>query len=133
MAATLRKTAQPSLHAFAVVTNEQYNWEALDGLLPAMTTGAVPFDAVHACSLFEYLGRHPDDLAVFGEAMTNLSSTEIPAVAAACPLRHVGTLVDVGGGQGSLLAALAQGQTHTCTARCSTYRPSSSGPGATST
>ena len=40
--------------------------------------------------------------------MTSLSSTEIPQ-AAACPF---GTLVDVGGGQGSLLAALLRANPH---------------------
>ena len=49
---------------------------------------------------------HPEDLAVFGESMTSLSQAENPAIAAAYKFANIGTLVDVGGGHGSLLAAI---------------------------
>jgi hypothetical protein len=55
---------------------------------------------------FEYLERHPEDLAVFGESMTSISGTENPAIASAYPFSRIGTLVDIGGGHGSLLATI---------------------------
>jgi hypothetical protein len=56
--------------------------------------------------LFEYLEKHTQDLQVFGEAMTSLSGTENPAIAAAYKFSGLRTLVDVGGGHGSLLATI---------------------------
>ena len=43
---------------------------------------------------------------VFGEAMTNVSSTENPAIAFAYKFSGIRTLVDVGGGNGSLLGTI---------------------------
>lgn len=43
---------------------------------------------------------------MFGESMTSLSGTENPTVAAAYKFSEVRTLVDVGGGHGSLLATI---------------------------
>jgi hypothetical protein len=51
-------------------------------------------------------GKHPDKARVFGEAMTSISGTENPAVAAAYDFSKVGTLVDVGGSHGHMLAAI---------------------------
>jgi SAM-dependent methyltransferase len=56
--------------------------------------------------IFDYLGNHPDKARAFGEAMTSISGTENPAVTAACDFSKVGTVVDVGGSHGHLLAAI---------------------------
>lgn len=58
--------------------------------------------------MFEYLERHPEDLKVFSEAMTNVSMTENPAIAAAYKFSALRTVVDVGGGNGSLLRAILE-------------------------
>jgi hypothetical protein len=59
---------------------------------------------------YNYLEDHPDDLKVFGEAMTSLSGIENPAIAAAFKKTYkaagIRTLVDVAGGHGSLLATV---------------------------
>jgi hypothetical protein len=69
-------------------------------------TGEIPFLKAHGVLPFEYLEKHPDDLEVFGESMTSLSWTENPTIAAAYKFSRVKTLVDVGGGHGSLLATI---------------------------
>jgi hypothetical protein len=106
LAATLRTGVPASLHGWAVMINENWFWKAWEELLFGLQTGEVPFFKAHGGSLFEYLEKHPEDLAVFGESMTSLSGTENPAIAAAYRFSGLGTLVDVGGGHGSLLATI---------------------------
>jgi hypothetical protein len=66
----------------------------------------MPFLKAHGIPPFEYLEKHPEDLKIFGETMTSVSSTENPAIAAAYKFSGIRTLVDVGGGNGSLLATI---------------------------
>jgi len=56
--------------------------------------------------IFEYLDSHPEEAKTFGEAMSSVSSVENPAVASAYDFSRFGTLVDVGGSHGNLLAEI---------------------------
>jgi O-methyltransferase/methyltransferase family protein len=106
LAATLQTGVPASLRSWALMSNEKYTWDAWEELLHGVTTGGIPFLKAHGVPPFEYLERHPEDLEVFGESMTNLSGTENPTIAAAYKFSGVRTLVDVGGGHGSLLATI---------------------------
>ncbi len=106
LAATLQTGVPGSMRAFALMINEKYTWDSWTELLHGVKTGDIPFIKAHGVPAFEYLEKHPDDLAVFGESMTSLSATENPAIAAAYKFSAVRTLVDVGGGHGSLLATI---------------------------
>jgi hypothetical protein len=57
---------------------------------------------------FEYYRQHPEEGALFDAAMTAYTAGIAPAVATAYPFAELGTLVDVGGGRGELLAAILQ-------------------------
>jgi hypothetical protein len=94
------------MRAFAIMINEKYTWDSWTELLHGVKTGEIPFVKAHGVHPFEYLEQHPDDLAVFGESMTSLSVTENPAIAAAYKFSAIRTLVDIGGGHGSLLATI---------------------------
>lgn len=106
LAATLRSDRPDSMRAFAIMMVEDYNWEAWGDVLQSVETGQTAFDRVHGMKIFDYLGKHPDKARTFGEAMTSISSTENPAVTAAFDFSKLGTLVDVGGSHGHLLAAI---------------------------
>lgn len=54
----------------------------------------------------EWLPKHPDSEALFGEYMSQASSTQIPLILDAYPWPSRGTIADVGGGNGHLLRAL---------------------------
>jgi hypothetical protein len=100
---TLRSDRPDSLHDFALMMCESYNWQAWDRLHVGVTGTGVPFRQVFGMQLFEYLAQHPPDEAVFGRSMTSISGAENPAVAAALDLSGVRSLVDVGGSRGHLL------------------------------
>ena len=106
LAATLQKAAPNSMHAAALLFEDKFSEVAWAQLIHGVQTGENPFLKAHGVPVFEYLEKHPEDLKIFGETMTNVSSTENPAIAAACKLLGIRTLVDVGGGNGSLLATI---------------------------
>ena len=105
LAATLQ-TTPGSLRASALAENKKYAWDAWLQLLHGVKTGENPFLKAHGVPAFEYLQQHPEDLQLFGEYMTSVSSAEIPAVTAAYKFSGFRTLVDVAGGHGSMLAAI---------------------------
>jgi hypothetical protein len=56
--------------------------------------------------IFDYLAKHPDAAAVANDAMTAISTTESLRIAEGYDFAGIGTLVDVGGGHGFLLATI---------------------------
>jgi len=106
LAATLQTGVPASLHGWALMVNETYHWAAWEELLYGVRTGEIAFLKAHGMGTFEYLDKHPEDLNVFAESMTSLSRTENPLIAAAYKFSGLGTLVDVGGSHGSLLATI---------------------------
>jgi O-methyltransferase domain len=59
-------------------------------------------------SIWEYFGEHPEEGARFGEAMRQLTAIDIDALARAYPWPREGVICDVGGGVGTLLAAILE-------------------------
>jgi len=106
LAATLQKSVPGSMHAAAIMNGERYFEEPWGQLLHGLKTGETPFLKANGLGIFEYLETHPEDLKIFGDAMTSVSSVENPAIAAAYKFSGIRTLVDVGGGNGSLLATI---------------------------
>jgi len=75
-----------------------------DELGRAVETGTTAMTFSHGCTLFEYLAKHPDDAADFDRIMTLVNAGEPQAVAEAYDFAGIQRVVDVGGGNGTLLA-----------------------------
>ena len=75
-------------------------------LADSVRTGKAAFPDVYGTGMWEYLASHPDDAAAFDVAMTGSVATRAEGLRAAVDLSSVGTIVDVGGGQGQMLASL---------------------------
>ena len=101
----LREGVPGSLRGPIMVRGEVY-YGAAAGLLETVIDGGVAFEHVHGERFFEYLGRHPDLEASFQSSMAGRAAHEAEDVVAAYDFATVGRLVDVGGGQGVLLAAI---------------------------
>jgi hypothetical protein len=108
LAATLQKAVPGSMRAVALHHSLRYREDAWAQLLHGVRTGETPFLKAHGVSYFEYLKKHPEEFAIFSESMTSMSSAENLAIAAAYKFSGLRTLVDVGGGHGSLLATILQ-------------------------
>jgi hypothetical protein len=81
-------------------------WAGWGALLHAVRTGETGFGHVHGCDVWEYRARDADASARFDRAMRENSAAAADAVAAAFDFAPVRRLVDVGGGDGALLAGL---------------------------
>jgi O-methyltransferase domain len=85
----------------------EWMYRAFADLLYSVRTGQPAFDHVYGVELFEYLAQEPEAAETFNQAMTaSGASGGDSAIAAACDLSGVSTVVDIAGGEGSLLAAL---------------------------
>jgi hypothetical protein len=106
MAGFLRSDARDSLRAVATMVGEDWTWRPWGDLHWSVKTGERAFDRIFGVPPFTYLAENPSAAAVFDEAMTGWSMQSAAAVAAAYDLSRIGTLTDVGGGHGYLLATI---------------------------
>jgi len=106
LGANLRTDVPDSAHPLAIVLNEPWYHRAWEDLLYSVKTGERAFDHVHRMGFWEHMSRYPEDGALFDAAMTGGALARANALLAACDWSGVGTLVDVGGGQGQLLAVV---------------------------
>jgi hypothetical protein len=102
----LRPGAKGSLHARLILYGQPWWWTAAGGLLETVESGAPAFDRLHGASLFDWLVAHPDASAIFDAHMTAMTGAEADGVVGIGGWPDAGTVVDVGGGRGTLLAAL---------------------------
>jgi hypothetical protein len=101
----LRSDVPGSIKGPIVVRGELY-YQAAAGMLAAVRHGGTAFEQVYGDRFFEYLGRHPEQEAVFQGSMTGRSEQEAGDVVAAYDFGGLGRLVDVGGGYGILLGTI---------------------------
>jgi hypothetical protein len=106
MGGYLRTGVEGSLRGIAEMTCSDSTWRPWTRMIEAVRTGRAAFDGVHGEPIFEYLGKHPDESAVFNEAMTGFTSKIAPAAVEAYDYAAFKTIVDVGGGHGVLLSTI---------------------------
>jgi hypothetical protein len=75
-------------------------------ILYSIQTGQSARTKMYGMNGFEYLRRHPEMARVFDDAMTNISELSASAIASAYDFGRWCSLMDVGGGNGILLAAI---------------------------
>jgi len=95
-----------SLRGMAVLYGEDWLWRAYGHTAHAVRTGEPGFDQVHGVAFYPYLQAHPHAAARFDDAMSGYSAIEARAIVEAFDFSDVPSIVDVGGGQGVLAAAL---------------------------
>jgi hypothetical protein len=106
LAARLRTDAPDSLAGWAVLVGQPYFWNTWSSLLHSVRTGENAFRHVHGTDVWEYRSARPDDAAGFDAAMTALTRHVDRALLDAYDFGRFGTIVDVGGNRGALLAAI---------------------------
>lgn len=108
----LRSDVPGSMRGWAAMAGAPFHVDAWTGLLDCVRTGEPAFELVHGQLGFDYLRDHPDDGAVLNTGMTSVSSLHIAPVVSAYDFSGVGTVVDMGGGHGALLAAVLEANPH---------------------
>ena len=100
------KTGPGSFRAAAQLFGGPMVWQSWGDLLTTVRTGETALHRVFKTSSFEYFEHHPDEAAVFDEAMGSFTAMTAIAVAGAYDFSSMRKVVDVGGGQGALLAGI---------------------------
>ena len=106
LGATLRSDSPRSMRSWVLFSGEPFYLHAWEDIVYSIRTGQPTWDRAYGVPFFEYLTHHPESAAIFDEAMTSLSTSEAAAVTAAYDFSRFRALVDVGGGHGTLLAAI---------------------------
>ncbi len=106
LGATLQTDVPGSLRAWVTLQlGEEYD-QVWGEALHTVRTGEIAFDHSFGMGAWKYLAQHPEYAKIFDEAMANLTGVFTAAVLASYPFSVIDTVVDVGGGDGSLVVAL---------------------------
>ena len=102
----LRSDAPGSLRPAAMMFGLEPFWVPYARIRHSVMTGEPAFDQVYGTSVYQYLSGHPDQASLFGAAAAGFHAQAIAQIADAHDFSCYGTVVDVGGGTGTLLAAI---------------------------
>lgn len=105
LSALLRADAPGSLKAAALTVSELH-YRAFGELAHSLRTGQPGFDKAHGVPFFEYLAADPRAAEHFDGALAELRARANSALLDAYDFSGIGTLIDVGGGAGTLMAAV---------------------------
>ena len=102
----LRSDVPDSLAAIALHLGRPYIREAWSALAESVRTGENAFRLVHGMSAWEYRAQHPEDNTAFDRYIAASTRLGTRALLDAYDFGRFGTIVDVGGGNGTFLAVL---------------------------
>ena len=106
--AALRCDAPDCFRNAAIFMGEEFHWRVWTQLLYSVQTGKPGWGGVHGADAFDYLNANPDHAEIFNRAMTDLSVAAAPAIVEAYDFSGFGTLADIAGGHGYLLAQIVK-------------------------
>ena len=91
---------------WAIMSGEEWMWRPWGNLLHCVRTGEIAFDHTFGAGMFEYLGEHAEAGDIFNRVMSISTAGIGDEIAHAYDFSDIALIVDVGGGQGLLLAAI---------------------------
>jgi hypothetical protein len=89
-----------------------WQWKAWANFLYSIQTGQPAVRKSLGKPLFEYLAAHPEDSAQFNDAMVGMHGADGAAIVEAYDFSSLKTIVDLGGGTGTLLTTILQSNPH---------------------
>ncbi|NER25239.1 MAG: methyltransferase [Symploca sp. SIO1B1] len=104
----LRSDVPGSLRDMAIMMSDHEHYSSWGNILYALQTGKSGFEGLFGMNVFEYYAQNPESATIFDRAMTSLCSIENTALSTDYDFSSTYSLVDVGGGQGSLLVSILQ-------------------------
>ena len=102
----LRDDHPRSLRAWVRYLNLDSTQAAWAGVGDTVRTGEPSFPAVHGRSVWDHFAAHPEEERTFATAMRTFTELDAAAMASAYPWPEQGTVCDVAGGVGTLLAGV---------------------------
>jgi hypothetical protein len=105
----LRSDVPGSYRAAVLFLVGDTRWRCWSDLLGAVRAGGGGAERTLGMGLFDFYAAHPEESELHDQAMRSLSASQVAAVLEATDFSQAGTVVDVGGGTGELLAAILAG------------------------
>jgi hypothetical protein len=102
----LRSDVPGSLHGWVKLSGRDYIWRSWGNLANAVREGENSFRMLQDADIWEWRSDHPDESAIFDAAMRSLTGAGNAAILAAYDFGRFGRVVDVAGGNGTLLSAI---------------------------
>ena len=102
----LRKDVPGSLQGWVRLQGREYLWRSWGNLANAVREGENSFRMVHGTDIWKWRADHADESAIFDAAMRSMTIGVNTAILDAYDFGRFGTIVDVAGGNGTLLAAV---------------------------
>jgi O-methyltransferase/methyltransferase family protein len=102
----LRRDVPGSIAGWAAFIGRPHYWHAWAGLIDSVRSGENAFAAVHGMPVWEYRKDRPEEQAAFDRAMNARSGVVARGVADSYDFGRFETVLDVGGGTGTLLAEI---------------------------
>lgn len=106
LGATLRSDGPDSVRDWALFVGAPEMWAVWAGLRESVMSGQASFPTVHGALMWEYFAGRPDLGEAFNNWMTRQSREHNSALVAAYDFSPFRVVADIGGGQGSTLAAV---------------------------
>jgi len=106
LGSTLRTDVPGSASTAVRLWLSDFHWRTWGHLIHSVRTGKPAFNHVYGTGVFEYLRDNPDASAVFNAAMTGNTARSGMGVVERYDFSSARSIVDVGGGQGFLLATI---------------------------
>ncbi len=107
----LRSDLPGSMRDSILLGGEEY-YHAWGNLLHSLKTGENGFEQEYGMPVFDYYSQNVESGEIFDRAMKNISRALEPAIVNGYDFSEITTLVDVGGGNGSLIAAILKANPH---------------------
>ena len=102
----LRSDAANPVGPWAAFIGRPYVWQAWGHLLHSVRAGEIAFQHVHGTDVWTYRSEHAEEGAIFDRAMSAMSRGVIEGIVGSYNFGLFPCVVDVGGGQGALLAGI---------------------------
>jgi len=102
----LRTGVPGSVRNLALTFGSEQSWRSWGELRHSIMTGAPAMRHVFGMEPFEYLAAHPQQAARFNEAMAEITRQVARSVVAGYDFAPFRTIVDVGGGNGTLIVPI---------------------------
>lgn len=104
--AAIETNSPVSLRHLAMTELGEEHYPAWENVLYSVRTGEIAFNDRFGMSNWEYWSKHPEHADTFNKGMSDLTALTEPGLIAAYDFSEFDSIVDVGGGRGTLLASI---------------------------
>jgi SAM-dependent methyltransferase len=108
----LRADVPASMRSWALLVDAGGGLRSFEPIIEIVKTGKPGLDIAYGMGLFEFLAVHPDLAQKFQAAMSERTAAFAPGVAAGYDFSPMRIVADIGGGKGTLLAAILRAHGH---------------------